>query len=112
MPERTHYLILIFVHPGKLDVLRQYERHAARLMERHGGKFERVFRPQTQTISGVENGEVPDEIHLLSFATPDGFQAFRADPDLNPFNALRDEAVRRAIVLPVTDYPLTTYFAE
>lgn len=102
-----YYLILIFLNPGKHEVLRQYEKEAVHLMARHGGRFEHVFQPQSAPES-----EIPDEVHLLNFDTDDGFQAFRADPDLNQFKGLREEAVRKAIVLPMTDYPLSDYFKE
>jgi uncharacterized protein (DUF1330 family) len=103
----AHYLVLIHAHPDKQEVLRQYERQADPIMRRHGGGFERVLRP----IKGADDPDTPDEVHLLAFASAEGFAAFRADPDLLPLRALREEAVRRAVVIAAADVPLARYLA-
>jgi hypothetical protein len=104
--DRTVYLVSIGVHPGQEATLREYERHAVRVMRRHGGDFERVLRPAGPAGGG------PDEVHLLAFATPDGFARFRADPELERYRPLRDAAVRQVSVVALTDVPLAEYLGD
>jgi len=98
------YLVLIGVNSGQLEALREYERLARPVMERHGGRFERIMRP----ASGADAGF--DEVHLLRFEDVAGFEAFRADPALADARALREQAVREARLIPVTDVGLESYF--
>ena len=69
MNERVYFTVLIYLKPGKEALFHKYERQAARVMERHNGRFEQIIKPTT--VSG--DLPLPDEIHILSFATADGF---------------------------------------
>jgi uncharacterized protein (DUF1330 family) len=102
----VYYLVSVFVRPGQLETLRAYERAAASIMARHGGRFVRVFRP---VVAG-ENGETPDEVHLLAFPSEAAFAGFRGDEGLRPYVGLREQAVERATFLKLVDVPLDDYF--
>ena len=99
----TTYLVLIYLRPGQHEALRAYEREARPITARHSGRFELVLRPEAAA-------EGPDEVHLLHFDRPDGFEAFRADPDLQRLAALRDAAVERAVVIAAEEIPVDAYF--
>ncbi len=99
------YIIFIWLHPGQAAVLREYERMAVPIMRAHGGELERVFQPYAPGES--EYG--PDEVHLLRFATPDGFERFRADPALQPAAPLRETAVRSVQILPLRELAVELY---
>jgi len=92
------YVVLIWVNPGQLETLHEYERQAAPLIERHGGEFKTVM-----SVSGVGDGSgfdrAPDEVHVLEFPDADAFSRYRADPDSQAIGHLRDASVERAIFL-------------
>ena len=63
------------------------------LLARHGGRLERRLR----TADGRT------EVHLLSFASRAGFDAFRADPDRAALQPLLDGLPLRQRVLEMHD---------
>ena len=95
MNERVYFTVLIYLKPGKEALFHKYERQAARVMERHNGRFEQIIKPTT--VSG--DLPLPDEIHILSFATADGYTRYRQDPESEKLTPLRLESVDRAIFL-------------
>jgi hypothetical protein len=84
-------LVELFVHPGRVDEFRRFETEAARIMRRHGGRIDRVIRP----TGPAQNDILPHEIHLVSFASAAGFEAYRADPELRALAPLRQSAIAR-----------------
>ena len=84
-------LVELFVHPGRIVEFRRFESEASRIMRRHGGRIDRVIRP-----TGPARGDdLPHEIHLVSFASAAGLEAYRADPDLLALAPLRASAIAR-----------------
>jgi uncharacterized protein (DUF1330 family) len=102
------YLVFIWLNPGQAETLRAYERLAAPIMRAHGGELERVFH----SAAPDQPTGPPDEVHLLRFADPDGFERFRADPALQPAVPLREAAVRAVQLLPLREQDLGDYLAE
>ena len=92
-------LVQLFIHPGRAAEFRRFETEAARIMGRHGGRIDRVIRP---TGPGPADA-LPHEVHLVSFASAAGFEAYRADPELRALGALRESAIARTEVLVGTD---------
>jgi hypothetical protein len=68
-------------------------------MGRHGGRIERVIRP----TGPPRDAALPHEIHLVSFASPAGLEAYRADPELRALAALRESAIARTEVIMGAD---------
>ena len=108
MSSEVYFLVSIFVQPGQMETLRQYEQAAVRVMAHHGGRFLHVFRPPHPGA----NETTPDEIHLLTFPSEAAFAAFRADPELRPYHPLRDQSVRHATFLKLVDISLDSYFTR
>ena len=104
-------LALIYLNPGQRDRLRSYERQALPVFRRHGGAFERIWRPGPADGPAPSDSEAPDEIHLLRFATADGLAGVRNDPEMQGLVPLRQEVVRKALLLRVDEVPLAAYFA-
>ena len=103
------YLALIYVRPGQQEPLRRYENLALPVFRRHRGRFERILRPAL--INGAPvSPDAPDEVHLLRFETPEGLDALRRDPEMVALVPLREEIVRKALVIQVDDAPLERYF--
>jgi hypothetical protein len=92
-------LVQLFIHPGRATEFRRFETEAARIMGRHGGRIERVIRP----TGPPRDAALPHEIHLVSFASPAGLEAYRADPELRALAALRESAIARTEVIMGAD---------
>jgi hypothetical protein len=104
----ARYLALIYLRPGQRERLRQYEQQVLPVFHRHGGAFERVWRPAAP--DGTPDPEAPDEIHLLRFETAGGLEAVRRDPEMQALARVRESLLRRALLLRVEDVPLEGYF--
>ncbi|HEV2640304.1 MAG TPA: hypothetical protein VGX23_34545 [Actinocrinis sp.] len=76
--ERLEFVVLVDLPEGHGAVVEDYEDKMLDLLPRHGGLLERRMR--------TEDGRM--EVHLLSFASREGYAAFLADPERA---ALRDE---------------------
>src|SRR5262245_61407718 len=107
----VRYLALVYLKPGQQERLRQYERRALPVFERHGGAFERIWRPAGAAGSIPADPEAPDEIHVLRFESATGLDAVRADPEMRALGPLREEIVRKALLLRIEDVSLERYFA-
>jgi hypothetical protein len=92
-------LVQLFIHPGRDAEFHRFETEAARIMRRHGGRIERVIRPTGPGRADV----LPHEVHLVSFTSHAGFDAYRADPELKALGGLRESAIARTEVLVGTD---------
>jgi hypothetical protein len=78
----------------------EFERAAARILERHGGAIER-----TVVVDGDGAAEVFREVHIVSFADAAGFAAYRADPALAALAPLRAEAIVATEILSGEEGP-------
>jgi len=101
MPRFT-LIVLLHVDPGHKDDFERFEAEASRIMARHGGRIER--RMATSELSGID-GDVPYEVHLVTFPSPESFEAYRLDPELTPLAELRSRAIRRTTIWRSTDLP-------
>ena len=79
---------ILTVRREAIDNFRAYEAHAAQVMKKHGGRFER-------TVVVVPEGspELMKEIHVVTFPNEQAFAAYRKDERLTEFAHLRDESV-------------------
>ena len=108
----VRYLALIYLKPGQRDRLRQYENRVLPVFRRHGGAFERIWSPAPPDSEGAPDPEAPDEIHLLRFESEAGLEAVRRDPEMQALVPLRQQVVRKALLLRIEDVPLGTYFSS
>jgi len=106
----VRYLALVYLKPGQRDQLREYERQALPVFERHGGAFERIWHPTGGEGTVTPDPETPDEIHLLRFESAAGLVEVRAAPEMQALGPLRAEIVRKALLLRIEDVPLERYF--
>jgi hypothetical protein len=101
-PDRHQPIVLLvelFIHPGRAAEFRRFETAAARIMRRHGGRIDRVIRP----TGPPQDGALPHEIHLVSFASAAGLEAYRADAELQALAPLRESAIARTEVTVGTE---------
>jgi len=99
---RFALIVLLHIDPEHMDDYERFEAEASRIMARHGGRIER--RLATSAPAGTD-GDVPDEVHLVTFPTPDSFEAYRRDPALPPLSDLRARAIRRTVIWQSHDLP-------
>ena len=71
---------ILTVRREAIDKFRAYEAHAAQVMKKHGGRFER-------TVVVVPEGspELMKEIHVVTFPNEQAFAAYRKDERLTKF---------------------------
>lgn len=79
--------------PGAQDAFARYEAAVLPLLSRHGGRLERRLRTQ----DGLS------EVHVVSFASGDGYAAYLADPERQAHRPLLDGVEVRQRVLRVDD---------
>lgn len=96
MTRQYELLVLIWVMPDQFDALHEYERQAQPIMAKHGGSFVTVLEPTA--VLGWDESQ-PHEAHVLRFPSKAAFEAYRTDPDLEQLVPLREQAVRRAIMI-------------
>jgi uncharacterized protein (DUF1330 family) len=77
---------------------RDFERRAAAVLARHGGRIE-----QAVVVPG--DGTLFREVHLVRFPGPDAYAAYRADPDLAALASLRARVVTHTELLAGEDGP-------
>lgn len=100
MPERFTVVALIYVNPEGRRDYEHFEREASRIMARHGGRIER----RVGTLQEPEaTGDMPDEVHLVTFPSRQSLEAYRTDPALKELATLRARAIRRTVLWHGTD---------
>jgi hypothetical protein len=77
---------------------RDFERRAAVVLARHGGRIE-----QTVVVPG--DATVFREVHVVRFPGPQAFAAYRADPDLAALASTRARVVTHTELLAGEDGP-------
>lgn len=91
---------ILTVRRDALDKFRAFERQAAALMTRHGGRIER-----TVVVAPDGSAEVVKEIHVVTFPDEQALVAYRADERLGELAHLRDESVVHTAVFVGEDGP-------
>jgi len=82
-------VVVLYVAPRKHDEFDAFELQAAPLLAQHGGSIERRVR-----IAGQEAGQ-PYEVHVVTFADQQAFDAYRGDPALAALQPARAAAIER-----------------
>ena len=108
MEQRYFCLFIIKLNPDNKDALREYEKRIKPTLEKHGGKFEMIMEPY---IAGLK-GPSPGEIHLISFANPQGLKDYHADPDMEAARLDRENIVSKVDLIPCHQVPLDQYFGD
>lgn len=89
------YVLVARVPSAGIDAFRRYEAAVLPLLADHGGRLARRLR----TPAGDA------EVHIVEFASSDGFAAYRADPRRAEHAALLERSGARTEVLEVEDVP-------
>ncbi len=76
------------VHPDRIEAFRDYERKAARIMERHGGGIERAIE-----LAPDPEDFYHRETHLVTFPDAKSLEAYRNDPDFKALASTREACI-------------------
>jgi len=88
-------LVSLWLRNDDVAAFEDFERRASRLMARHGGRIERVIRP----VRGATDADTPFEIHVVSFADPQGFADYRSDPAVQELAADREKIISKTTAI-------------
>ena len=99
---RFALIVQLHIDSEHRDEYERFEAEASRIMARHGGLIERRM---ATTSGATDHDDVPDEVHLVSFPSPESFEAYRLDPELTPLAELRSRAIRRTVIWQSNDLP-------
>jgi hypothetical protein len=91
---------ILSVRREALEMFRAFERHAAGVMARHGGRIERTVVASPEDAPGLVK-----EVHVVTFPDAQAFLAYRDDPRLRELAHLRDASVVHTEVLVGEDGP-------
>ena len=82
---------LVYLKEGEKARFEEYKKKGGALLEKYGGKIERIIQPK-MLVEG--NLELPDEIHFASYPSIEVFNKFNEDPE---FVKIRNEYAVPAI---------------
>jgi hypothetical protein len=94
----VYYTQLIFVREGGEEAFQRFEELVLPLLARHNGRLEYRVRPAADAVIESVIGR-PFEVHLVSFATKEDFEAYSRDPERKKHLALKDESIERALLI-------------
>ena len=89
---------LIYLKPGGEAAFEEFEAHAIPIIARYGGELVLRIRPTADTVIEAA-GEVPYEIHVVSFPSADAFEDFKRDEERKRFLHLKEESVREVLLV-------------
>ncbi len=89
---------LIYLMPGGEAAFDEFETQVIPIIARYGGTLHLRIRPTAETVI-VASGEVPYEVHFVSFPTAEAFEGFRKDEERKRFMYLKEASVREALLV-------------
>src|ERR1700758_4275122 len=93
-----YYTQLIFIKQGAADNFHAFEDQVLPLLNDHNGDLIYRFRPdKSAMIAGT--GELPYEIHLVTFPTRQDFEGYARDPRRTAAMHLKNESVDRIVLI-------------
>ena len=91
MPAPRHALIVsLWTHPGQESAFEAFERDAARVMAKHGGRIDHAVR-----VTQDGSGDAPFEIHCVSFPDRTAAEAYASDPEMPAMQQRRAAIIAR-----------------
>jgi antibiotic biosynthesis monooxygenase (ABM) superfamily enzyme len=91
-------VVSFWIHPGQEAAFEAFERGAARIMERHGGRIDSAVR-----VAPGREADAPFEVHIVSFPNRTMAESYAADPETAGLMARRPEIFARTDVIEGTE---------
>lgn len=92
-------VVSLWVHPGQEAAFEAFEREAARIMARHGGRIDSAVRTGSAEPAGGAAGDSPFEVHIVSFPDRAAADSFAADPETVKLRLRRADIISRTEVV-------------
>jgi len=89
---------LVFIKKGKESTFIEFEKWVLPLMKKYTGKMLYRIRPDKEAFIS-ETGELPYEIHFMSFDSDEKLSAFMSDPIRLNFIHLKEESIKSTILV-------------
>ncbi len=86
-------IVSLWIHAGQEAAFEAFEREAARIMAKHGGRIERAIR-----IVGLK-ADAPFEVHVVSFPDRAASDSYANDPETETLRAGRAGIIARTKIL-------------
>jgi uncharacterized protein (DUF1330 family) len=87
---RVNLVVSLWLKADDVAGFESFERAAARVMAKHGGRIDRVIRR-----ASAEGGDGPFEVHVVSFPSWSAFDAYRADQAFKALRPRRERLIAR-----------------
>jgi uncharacterized protein (DUF1330 family) len=94
----AYYTQLVFLKPGQSEVFQQFEECVLPLLEKHNGRMLLRWRRTDECLIESTVGN-PDEIHLLSFASPADFTHYTEDEARRSFLHLKEASIEKVLLI-------------
>ena len=93
---------LIYLNDGGEQDFLEYESLVLPLLEKYSGRLELRLRPGRDNFIYLTEGEVPYEVHLVSFETKEDYLRFKNDPVRIKNQDLLKNSVKKITVIEST----------
>lgn len=93
---------LIYLNNGGENDFLEYESLVLPLLEKYHGRLELRLRPGRDNFIYPSEGEVPYEVHIVSFETKEDFLRFKNDPVRIKNQDLLKNSVKKITVIEST----------
>lgn len=100
MSTRHTLIASIWLKNGDVERYEAFERAAARVMSKHGGRIERALRIGRSNVP-----DAPFEVHLTSFPDAAAYAAYQIDPETRELAALRAAVIARMVIHSGSELP-------
>jgi uncharacterized protein (DUF1330 family) len=81
-------LATLTVHPDRIEAFRDFERKAAKIMERHGGRIERAIE-----LAPDPEDHFYRETHIVTFPDANALAAYRDDAEFKALSSEREACI-------------------
>lgn len=93
---------LIYLNDGGEQDFLEYESLVLPLLEKYSGRLELRLRPASDNFLYPLEGEVPYEVHIVSFETKEGYLRFKNDPVRTKNQGLLKNSVKKITAIEST----------
>ncbi|MDQ3247937.1 MAG: hypothetical protein M3Q45_01900 [Chloroflexota bacterium] len=87
-------IVTLTVRSAALEQFRTFEKRAAAVMQKHGGRIERTI-----AISAADDAEFVQEVHIVTFPNQGALLAYQNDQDMVAVAGLRQASVVKTEML-------------
>ena len=93
-----YYTQLIFIKKGKEDAFNAFEEKVLPLLGAHEGELIYRLRPGAASLI-AGSGQLPYEIHLVSFTCKADFEDYKNDPKRLAFTEEKNNSVEKVMLI-------------